>query len=60
MERKMEKKNKKQYPSSDWFENIKNRNYKEIKSSKFPSNCKLFIEVPKGLEKALKKEKIIK
>ena len=56
----MEKKNKKQYPSSDWFENIKNRNYKEIKSSKFPSNCKMFIEVPKDLEKALKKEKIIK
>ena len=56
----MEKKNKKQYPSSDWFEDIKNRNYKEIKSSKFPSNCKLFIEVSKDLEKALKKEKIIK
>ena len=48
----MEKKNKKQYPSSDWFENIRNRNYKEIKSSKFPSNCKLFIEVPEHLEKA--------
>jgi hypothetical protein len=56
----MEKKNKKQYPSSDWFENIRNRNYKEIKSSKFPSNCKLFIEVPEHLEKASKKEKIIK
>lgn len=53
----MEKKNKKQYPN---FEDIKNRNYKEIKSSTFPSNCKLFIEVPKELEKALKKEKIIK
>ena len=60
MERKMEKKNKKQYPSSDWFENIKNRNYKEIKSSKFPSNCKLFIEVPEHLEKALKLEKMKK
>ena len=53
----MEKKNKKQYPN---FEDIKNRNYKEIKSSTFPSNCKLFIEVPKELEKALKKEIIIK
>jgi hypothetical protein len=53
----MEKKKKKQYPSSDWFENIRNRNYKEIKSSKFPSNCKLFIEVPEHLEKASKKKR---
>jgi len=58
--RTMEKKNKKQYPSSDWFENIRNRNYKEIKSSKFPSNCRLFIEAPKDLEKALKLEKMKK
>ena len=35
---------KRRYPD---FEDLRNRNYEEIKDSKFPSNCKLFIEVPK-------------